>query len=63
MMEHKENWIITLIADQESFDVRYKLRTFADNFDSEFKDIEPSDRADSKEFEKANGLLELIFKE
>lgn len=63
MMEHKENWIITLIADQESFDVRYKLRTFADGFDQEFGDFEPGDRADSKEFDRANGLLEIIFKE
>ena len=63
MMEHKENWIITLIADQESFDVRYKLRTFADGFDKEFKDTEPSDRSDSKQFDKANGLVEILFKE
>ncbi|MGY5857792.1 MAG: tetratricopeptide repeat protein [Candidatus Thorarchaeota archaeon] len=63
MMEHKDEWIITLIGDKESFDVRYKLRTFAEGFDKEFKDIEPSDRADSKEFDKANGLIEIIFKE
>jgi len=63
MMEHKENWIITLIADQESFDVRYKIRAFADGFDKEFGDTEPSDRADSKQFEGANGLIEIIFKE
>ena len=61
MMEHKENWIITLIGDKESFDVRYKIRTFADGFDREFKDTEPSDRVDSKEFERADGLVEIIF--
>jgi hypothetical protein len=63
MMEHQESWIVTLIADKESFDVRYKLRTFAQNFDKEFGNMEPSDRADSKEFERANGLIEIIFKE
>jgi len=63
MMEHKDEWIITLIADKESFDVRYKLRTFAEGFDKEFKDTVPNDRADSKQFDGANGLIEIIFKE
>ncbi len=61
MMEHKENWIITLIGDKESFDVRYKIRTFADGFDKEFKDTEPGDRVSSTEFERADGLVEIIF--
>ncbi len=62
MMEHKEQWIITLIANQESFDVRYKLRTFAQGFDNEFKDIRTGDGFNSKEYQRAEGLIDIIFK-
>jgi hypothetical protein len=61
MMEHKESWIITLIADQESFDVRYKLRTFAQSFYDEFRDTEVNDSPEQDEFEKARGLIGIIF--
>jgi len=63
MMEHKDNWIVTLIGDKESFDVRYKIKSFADGFDKEFGDTDPSDRVDSSEFERADGLVEIIFKD
>lgn len=63
MMEHKENWIITLIADKESFDVRYKLRTFAQSFEKEFIDSEAGNGVDSKEFDRAVGLVDIIFRE
>ncbi|MFW9844270.1 MAG: hypothetical protein ACFFEV_06830, partial [Candidatus Thorarchaeota archaeon] len=61
MMEHKEFWIVTLIADQESFDVRYKLRTFAQAFYDEFKNIDINDSAEANVFDKAKGLIEIIF--
>jgi hypothetical protein len=61
MMEHKDQWIVTLIADQESFDVRYKLRTFAQVFYDEFKNIEVNDSAEANVFDKAQGLIEIIF--
>ena len=61
MMEHKEQWIVTLIANQESFDVRYKLRTFAQGFDNEFNDIKTVDGFNSKEYLRAEGLIDIIF--
>ncbi len=61
MMEHKEFWIVTLIANQESFDVRYKLRTFAQAFYDEFKNIEVNDSAEADVFDKAMGLIKIIF--
>ena len=61
MMEHKEFWIATLIANQESFDVRYKLRTFAQAFYDEFKNSEVNDSAAANVFDKAQGLVEIIF--
>lgn len=61
MMEHKEQWIITLIANQESFDVRYKLRTFAQEFDDEFKNIRTSNDFSSNEYQRAKGLVDIIF--
>jgi tetratricopeptide (TPR) repeat protein len=62
MMEHKTSWIVTLIANQESFDVRYKLRTFADGFEKEFQNVESGGKGDPKQFDRANGLVEIIFK-
>ena len=62
-MEHKEFWIVTLIADQESFDVRYKLRTFTQVFNDEFKDVEINDATKSNVFQRANGLINIIFNE
>ncbi|MGY5878623.1 MAG: hypothetical protein RTV31_00175 [Candidatus Thorarchaeota archaeon] len=61
MMEHKEFWIVTLIADQESFEVRYKVRTFAQAFYDEFKNIEVNDSAEASVFDKAHGLIKIIF--
>ncbi|TFG26125.1 tetratricopeptide repeat protein [Candidatus Thorarchaeota archaeon] len=61
LMEHKEYWIVTLIADQESFDLRYKLRTFAQSFYDEFKDLEVNDSEEFNVFDKAQGLVEIIF--
>jgi len=61
MMEHKECWIVTLVANQESFDVRYKLRTFAQAFYDEFKEIEVNDRTEENVFDKAQGLIKIIF--
>ena len=63
MMEHKEFWIVTLIANQESFDVRYKLRTFAQAFFDEFKNIEVNDIAEVDVFDRAQGLIQIIFDE
>lgn len=61
MMEHKEHWIVTLIANQESFDVRYKLRTFAQGFEDEFKDNRIADSFNSNEYQRAEGLIDIIF--
>jgi tetratricopeptide (TPR) repeat protein len=61
MIEHKEFWIVTLIADQESFDVRYKLRTFTQVFNDEFKGIEVNDNTETNPFEKAKGIIDIIF--
>ena len=61
MMEHKESWIVTLIADQEIFDVRYKLRTFTQSFDDEFKDFEVDGGANSDDYKRAEGLVKIIF--
>jgi tetratricopeptide (TPR) repeat protein len=61
MMEHNEFWIVTLIADLESFDVRYKLRTFAQVFNDEFRNIEAND-GETDVFHKAEGIIDIIFK-
>jgi tetratricopeptide (TPR) repeat protein len=61
MMEQKEFWIVTLIADQESFDVRYKLRTFTQVFSDEFKDVKVNDRVEVNTFDRAEGIINLIF--
>ncbi len=61
MMEHQEFWIVTLIADVESFDVRYKLRTFTQVFNDEFKDTEVNDSVDANIYHRAKGIVEIIF--
>jgi len=61
MMEYEEFWIVTLIADVESFDVRYKLRTFTQVFNDEFKDTEVNDSVEANLFLKAKGIVEIIF--
>ncbi|MFW9960977.1 MAG: tetratricopeptide repeat protein [Candidatus Thorarchaeota archaeon] len=61
MMEHEEFWIVTLIADVESFDIRYKLRTFTQVFNDEFKDIEVNDSVDANISHKTKGIVEIVF--
>ncbi len=39
MMEHTKNRIITLIAEEESFDIRYLLREFASTFQEKYPEV------------------------
>ncbi|MFW9977342.1 MAG: tetratricopeptide repeat protein [Candidatus Thorarchaeota archaeon] len=60
MMEHTERRIVTLIAEEESFDIRYLLREFA----KAFEDIYPSitlEGIKDDTFDKAEELVDTIF--
>jgi len=61
MMEYTSHRIITLIADQETFDVRYTLRTFGDTFNEEFPAIVDTRGIDTKEFQGAEVLVKRVF--
>jgi len=41
--------------------VRYKLRTFTQSFDDEFKDFEVDGGANSDDYKRAEGLVKIIF--
>jgi tetratricopeptide (TPR) repeat protein len=61
MMEYTPERIITLIADQETFDVRYTLRSFGNRFNQEYP-LEVDTRGiDTKEFLGAEVLVKKVF--
>lgn len=60
MMEHTEKRIVTLIAEEESFDIRYLLREFAKAFEESYPTITLEGIKDDT-FEKADELVDAIF--
>ena len=61
MMEYTTERIITLIADQETFDVRYTLRSFGDRFNQEYPSLAEHRGVETKEFHGAELLVKKIF--
>ncbi|MHA1933950.1 MAG: tetratricopeptide repeat protein [Candidatus Thorarchaeota archaeon] len=60
MMEHTQNRILTLVVDQESFDIRYSLREFAQRFDIEYP-AEEENGVETAVYEGADNLVEEVF--
>lgn len=61
MMEHTHSRIVTLIANQETFDIRYRLHEFALRFEKIFP--ESVDSVATADYVGAEDLLESIFRE
>ena len=60
LMEHTETRTVALIADEESFDLRYLLREFSNRFDEMFPPKE-ADGVSSADYEKARSLALEVF--
>lgn len=61
LMEHTPSRVIVLIADKESFDVRFLLHDFAERFDQRFPPLSDVDGIDTAEYTEADQLVEEIF--
>jgi tetratricopeptide (TPR) repeat protein len=61
MMEYTSDRIITLIADQETFDIRYTLRTFGNRFNKNYPLKVETRGIDTKEFSGADMLVKKVF--
>ncbi len=59
MMEHTDSRIVTLIASQETFDIRYMLRGFAEAYEETFP--ASYDSVVTGEYSAANELVTSIF--
>ena len=63
MMEHTDLRIVTLIADKESFETRYKLRTFAQRFNELFPREIGDEGINPEDFRDAESIAKEIFLE
>ncbi|TFG34156.1 tetratricopeptide repeat protein [Candidatus Thorarchaeota archaeon] len=61
MIEHTELRIVTLIADKESFEIRYKLRSFVQRFNELFPRELSDEGIDPTEFQGAIEIINKIF--
>ncbi len=61
MMEYTPSRIVTLIANEESFDVRYLLHSFAERFESQYPPVPGRDEVDVSEYADAEELVREIF--
>ncbi|TXT55120.1 MAG: hypothetical protein BAJATHORv1_40029 [Candidatus Thorarchaeota archaeon] len=61
MMEHSEERIMTLICNEETFDMRYLLREFARKFNEKYPSVENMDGIDSRLYVGADDLVIEIF--
>ncbi len=61
LMEYTSERIITLIADQETFDIRFTLRTFRDRFNQTYPSLTDHRGVDTKEFRGAELLVKKTF--
>ena len=63
MMEYSPERVVTLIADQETFDVRFMLRTFGQRFNTDYPMEVSTKGVDPTEFEDADLLVKKVFSE
>ncbi|MFW9768017.1 MAG: hypothetical protein ACFFEM_04290, partial [Candidatus Thorarchaeota archaeon] len=63
MMEYSPERVVTLIADQETFDVRYMLRTFGQKFNITYPMEITTRGVDPTEFKDAEILVKKVFSE
>jgi tetratricopeptide (TPR) repeat protein len=61
MMEYSPERVVTLIADQETFDIRYMLRTFGQRFNTNYPMEVSSRGVDPSEFEGAEIIVKKVF--
>jgi hypothetical protein len=61
LMEHTESRTVTLVASEETFDIRYLLREFSKKFDEKYPTPEASSGIDSKDYDDADNLIAKIF--
>jgi tetratricopeptide (TPR) repeat protein len=61
MMEHTKNRIIALVASKETFDIRYLLRDFAQQFDIIYPDTLTEGGKIRQDFDEALALIEEVF--
>ncbi|MGQ4871142.1 MAG: tetratricopeptide repeat protein [Candidatus Thorarchaeota archaeon] len=61
MMEHTERRTVALIATAETFELRYRLREFAKQFDLRFPQSIDEDGVDSSKYDGAYTLVEEVF--
>jgi hypothetical protein len=61
LMEHTESRTVTLVASEETFDVRYLLREFSQKFDEKYPTPEVSGGIDSRDYDDADDLIMQVF--
>jgi tetratricopeptide (TPR) repeat protein len=63
MMEHRAGLIIALIAEQETFKVRFLLNTFAKRFEEEYPGVVGTEGVDTSRYKGADDLTREVFAE
>jgi tetratricopeptide (TPR) repeat protein len=63
MMEHSAGLIIALIADEETFNVRYLLNIFAKRFEEKFPHAVGTEGVDTSKYQGADELTSDVFAE
>ncbi len=63
MMEHTPDRVVTLIAAQETFDVRYMLATFGKQFNQEYPMDANSRGIDTSKYQGAETIVKKVFSE
>jgi hypothetical protein len=61
MMEYSPERVVTLIADQETFDVRYMLRTFGQQFNTAYPMDLTNRGVAPSEYENAENIVKKVF--
>ncbi|MCF2136379.1 MAG: tetratricopeptide repeat protein [Candidatus Thorarchaeota archaeon] len=61
MMEHTKMRIIVLIATDESFELRYRLREFAALFDTKFPPVADLEMVEPRRYKEASKIVNQLF--
>ncbi|MHA1772370.1 MAG: tetratricopeptide repeat protein [Candidatus Thorarchaeota archaeon] len=61
MMEHTKMRIIVLVATDESFELRYRLREFAAIFDTKFPPVENLEMVQPERYKEASDIIAQLF--
>lgn len=61
LMEHTESRTVALVASEETFDIRYLLREFSQEFDEKYPTPKVSMGIDSKDYDDADDLVMQVF--